>query len=45
MTLFFAVITHAGQIRVREQNRVTLKPPLIRKIIFYSIYLYDIIKN
>jgi hypothetical protein len=28
MKLFFAVATHAGQIRVREQIRMTLKTPL-----------------
>jgi hypothetical protein len=30
MKLFFAGATHAGQSRVREQIRVTLKTPLMR---------------
>jgi hypothetical protein len=29
MKLFFAGATHAGQIRVRKQFHVTLKPPLV----------------
>jgi hypothetical protein len=42
MKLFFAAATHAGQSRVRERIRVTLKKKLILIILKFNYILYVI---